>query len=159
MIIENWMLKLTLIAFGKIKTKEYKVLYDEYLKRLSLYAKVEVVELEAESFNPGEEIRAKKKEAERLLDYIHRHKLGTVILCDERGREFTSHEFASELEKMGEVVLVVGGTAGFGESVKEMHQVKLALSKMTMPHELARVVLMEQLYRAGTILSGKTYHY
>lgn len=153
------MLKLTLIAFGKIKSKEYKTLHDEYLKRMSLYAKVELVELEAESFNPGEEVQAKKKEAARLLDYIHKHKLGTVILCDERGKEFTSHEFAQELEKMGQVVLVVGGSLGFGESVKEMHQVKLALSKMTMPHELARVVLAEQLYRAGTILAGKTYHY
>jgi 23S rRNA (pseudouridine1915-N3)-methyltransferase len=153
------MLKLTIIAFGKMRTKELKNLSEEYLKRLSPYAKVEVVELEPESFQPGEEVRAKKKEAERLLDYIHRHKLGTVILCDERGREFTSTEFALELEKMGEVVLVIGGALGFGESVKEMHQVKLALSKLTLPHELARVVLMEQLYRAGTILAGKTYHY
>lgn len=153
------MLKLTIIAFGKIKSKEYKALHEEYLKRLSLYAKVEVVELEPESFNPGEEVRAKKKEAERLLDYIHRHKLGTVILCDERGQEFTSVEFAKELEKLQEAVLVIGGTAGFGEAVKEMHQVKIALSKMTLPHELARVVLAEQLYRAGTILAGKTYHY
>lgn len=153
------MLKLTLIAFGKIKNREYKTLYEEYLKRLSLYAKIEIVELEAESFNSGEEIRAKKREAERLLDYIHRHKLGTVILCDEKGKEFDSHAFALELEKLGDVVLVVGGTLGFGESVKEMHQAKLALSKMTMPHELARVVLVEQLYRAGTIIAGKTYHY
>jgi len=153
------MLKITIIAFGKIKTKEYKTLYEEYLKRLSLYAKVELIELEAESFNPGEEVRAKKKEAERLLDYIHRHKLGTVILCDEHGQEFTSAGFAQELEKLGEAVLVIGGALGFGESVKEMHQVKLSLSKMTMPHELARVVLAEQLYRAGTILAKKTYHY
>jgi 23S rRNA (pseudouridine1915-N3)-methyltransferase len=153
------MLKLTMIAYGKIKTPEYRALTEEYLKRLSLYAKVDVIELEAESFNSGEEVRAKKKEAERLLDYIHRHKLGTVILCDERGKEFTSKEFASELEKLGEAVLVIGGTLGFGESVKEMHQVKLALSKMTLPHELARVVLAEQLYRAGTIIAGKTYHY
>lgn len=153
------MLKLTLIAFGKIKSKELKALYDDYLKRLSMYAKVELIELEAESFNPGEEVRAKKKEAERLLDYIHRHKLGTVILCDEHGKEFGSKEFAHELEKLGEVVLVVGGSLGFGESVKEMHQAKIALSRMTLPHELARVVLVEQLYRAGTILAGKTYHY
>lgn len=153
------MLKLTLIAFGKIKNKEYKALYDEYIKRLSPYAKVETVELEPESFNSGEEIRAKKKEAEKLLDYIHRHKLGTVILCDERGKEFTSEEFAKELDKLGEAVLVIGGTLGFGEAVKEMHQVKIALSKMTMPHELARVVLAEQLYRAATILQNKTYHY
>ena len=153
------MLKITVIAFGKIKVKEYKALHDEYLKRLSLYAKVEVVELEPESFREGEETRAKKKEAERLLDYIYRHKLGTVILCDERGKEFTSVDFAKELEKMGEVVLVIGGSLGFGESVKEMHQAKLALSRLTLPHELARVVLLEQLYRAGTILAGKTYHY
>ena len=153
------MLKITVIAFGKIKSKEYKTLHDEYLKRLSLYAKVEVVELEAESFREGEETRAKKKEAEKLLDYIYRHKLGTVILCDERGKEFTSRDLAIELEKLGEVVLVIGGSLGFGESVKEMHQVKLALSKLTFPHELARVVLLEQLYRAGTILAGKTYHY
>lgn len=153
------MLKITIIAFGKLKVREYKTLFDEYLKRLAPYAKIEVVELEAESFSSGEEVKAKKKEAEKLLDYIHRHKLGTVILCDEHGKEFTSEEFAKELEKFGEVVLIVGGTLGFGEAVKEMHQAKLALSKMTMPHELARVVLAEQLYRAATILQNKTYHY
>lgn len=153
------MLKLTIIAFGKIKNQEYKTLYEEYVKRLSPYAKIQTIELEAESFNPGEEIRTKKREAERLLDYIHRNKLGTVILCDERGKEFTSEEFAHQLEEMGGTVLVIGGTLGFGESVKEMHQAKLALSKFTMPHELARVVLAEQLYRAATILNGKTYHY
>lgn len=153
------MLKITIIAFGKIKTREHKALYEEFIKRASLYAKIELVELESESFNPGEEIRAKKKEAEKLLDYIHRHKLGTVILCDEQGQEFTSVEFAKQLEKLGEVVLVVGGALGFGESVKEMHQAKLSLSKMTFPHELARVLLAEQIYRAGTILANKTYHY
>lgn len=153
------MLKITIIAFGKIKQAEYRSLYNEYLKRLSPYAKVETIELEPESFNPGDEERAKKKEAEKLLDYIYRHKIGTVILCDERGREFTSHEFAKELENLGQVVLVIGGSLGFGESVREMHKVKVALSKMTMPHELARVVLAEQLYRAVTIIKGKTYHY
>ncbi|MEI8361005.1 MAG: 23S rRNA (pseudouridine(1915)-N(3))-methyltransferase RlmH [bacterium] len=152
-------MKFTVIAFGKLRTKEYKTLYDEYMKRLSPYAKVETIELEPESFNPGEEERAKKREAEKLLDYIYRHKLGTVILCDEKGKEFTSHEFSQELENQGSVVLVIGGSLGFGESVREMHKVKLALSKMTMPHELARVVLAEQLYRAVTIIKGKTYHY
>ena len=74
------MLKITVIAFGKIKSKEYKTLHDEYLKRLSLYAKVEVVELEAESFREGEETRAKKKEAEKLLDYIYNAKY--VLKCN-----------------------------------------------------------------------------
>lgn len=153
------MLKITIIAFGKMKNQEYKKLYDEYLKRLTPYAKLELVELEAESFSAGEEIRAKKKEAERLLDYVYRKKIGTVILLDERGQEFTSEQFAKQLEAQGEVVLVIGGTLGFGESVQEMYQTKLALSKMTMPHELVRVVLAEQLYRAATIIAGKTYHY
>jgi 23S rRNA (pseudouridine1915-N3)-methyltransferase len=153
------MLKLTLIAFGKLKSPYYRALNDDYIKRLSPYAKIEIVELEPESFQPGEEVRAKKRESEKLLDYIHRHKLGTVILCDERGKELSSIEFASELEKLGEAVLVIGGSLGFGESVKEMHQAKIALSRMTMPHELARVVLAEQLYRAATIINAKTYHY
>jgi 23S rRNA (pseudouridine1915-N3)-methyltransferase len=153
------MLKLTLIAFGKIKSTELRALYQDYLKRISPYAKVETVELEAESFASGSEIRAKQKEAERLLDYIHRHKLGTVILLDEKGSEFTSKEFAGHLESLGEAVFVIGGTQGFAESVREMHQTKIALSKMTLPHELARVVLMEQLYRAVTIINGKSYHY
>jgi 23S rRNA (pseudouridine1915-N3)-methyltransferase len=86
-----------------------------------------------------------------------------IIVMDEAGKEFTSREFAVFLEKQTsggqELVFVIGGALGLDERVRTMARTTIALSKMTFVHEMARVILLEQIYRAGTITQGKTYHY
>lgn len=154
------MLSLTIIALGKLKEKHYQAAVAEYLKRLAPYAKIKVEELKVEPFTESNKAKAKEVEGGRLLAFLERYEPSQVVLLDERGQEFTSHGLADFLDKAsGGLVFVIGGTQGFSASVLEKYQHKLALSRLTLPHELARVVLAEQLYRAVTILKGKDYHY
>ncbi|NTW22445.1 23S rRNA (pseudouridine(1915)-N(3))-methyltransferase RlmH [Candidatus Falkowbacteria bacterium] len=150
----------TIVAFGKVKEAHYVAAVSEYLKRLKPYAKVEVVELKAESFAEDNHQKTKRVEAERLREYLSGRKQTAVMLLDERGKEYTSSELSEYWQKMDqELVLVIGGSLGFAPEILTEHKNHLALSRLTLPHELVRVVLAEQLYRAVTIAIGKTYHY
>lgn len=150
----------TIVAFGKVKEAHYAAAVAEYLKRLKPYAKVEVVELKAESFSDDNHEKAKRVEAERLHEYLSGRKQAEVILLDERGKEYTSAELSDFWQKVErETILVIGGSLGFASEFLREYKHHLALSRLTLPHELVRVVLVEQLYRAATIAVGKTYHY
>ena len=145
-------MKIKVAWIGKTKEPAIEALTDEYLKRISRYADVAGVALKDEaailSLASGE--RQKKKE---------RHKL---VLLDSRGKQFSSEELAEFLEReqvnATPLLFAIGGSDGFSEDARHSAGFTLSLGKMTLPHELARVVLLEQLYRAFTILAHHPYH-
>ena len=145
-------MKIKVAWIGKTKEPAIQALTDEYLKRISRYAEVAGITLKDEaailSLASGE--RQKNKE---------RHKL---VLLDSRGKQFSSQELAEFLEReqvnATPLLFAIGGSDGFSEEARRSAGVTLSLGKMTLPHELARVVLVEQLYRAFTILKNHPYH-
>lgn len=152
------MLDISLLAIGKIKDKSYANLIAEYSKRIKPYARLKIVELESISFSEKLHDKAKDFEGEKIENYLSKQKEAVVYLLAERGESFDSIELAYWLEKKSPLVLVVGGALGFSDYLYKKYPC-LSLSKLTLPHEMARVVLLEQIYRAATILQQKNYHY
>ncbi len=159
------MLKVTVVAVGKIKEKFYTQAIEEYAKRLSAYCKFEIIEVKDEKTpdNPTdvEKQQVLDKEAERIISKIPKG-ARVITLCVE-GKQMTSEKFADMLlkttvEGISSMVFVIGGSMGLSEKVKSMSSLRLSFSQMTFPHMLMRVVLAEQIYRAFTIIEGKTYH-
>lgn len=156
------MLDLTIISFGAIKERAYQKMSAEYLKRLKPFARLKYIELEALPFSAKNLEAVKRLEGERLNNYLEkflsRNSNAVVYLLAERGLKFNSLDFAYWLNKKQPLVLVVGGASGFSEEIYNSYP-SLSLSELTFPHELARLILLEQIYRAATILQGKNYHY
>ncbi len=152
------MLDITILALGKIKDKSYAHLAGEYLKRLKPYARIKMMELEAVAFSEKMRDKAKDYEGEKIENFLNKQSEAVVYLLAERGLQMPSPEFAHWLEKKSPLILVVGGALGFSEALYQKYPC-LSLSPLTFPHELARVVLLEQLYRSATILQQKNYHY
>jgi 23S rRNA (pseudouridine1915-N3)-methyltransferase len=154
------MFNITLIVIGKIKDRSLETLNGEYLKRIKPYAKIEIIEVKAEAFGASNKAKAKEEEGKRILDVLRKYSNSTIIGLEERGNEFNSVEFAKFLDKNNQhIVFLIGGALGLSPAVMQKIDIKLSLSQMTLPHEMARVVLLEQLYRAATIAKGKEYHY
>ena len=154
-----------MIAVGKIKEKYLKDAITEYGKRLSRYCKLEVIEVadektpEQASEAVEESIRA--KEGERLLKHIRDDMY--VITLEIGGKMLTSEEFAEKIETLGvqgksSIAFVIGGSIGLGKEVLRQSDFALSFSKMTFPHQLMRVVLLEQGYRGYRIMNGEPYH-
>ena len=147
-------MKIKVAWIGKTKEPAVETLTGEYLKRISRYADVAGIALKDEaailSLAGGERQKNKNKE---------RHKL---VLLDARGRQFSSEELAKFLEReqvnATPLLFAIGGSDGFSEEARRQAGFTLSLGKMTLPHELARVILVEQLYRAFTILKNHPYH-
>ncbi len=152
-------MKLRVVAIGKDRSGLFAPAVEEYAKRLSRYVKFELVEVPEARRHAGTP-RAKDEEGEALLARIGERE--RVVLLDERGIEETSEVFARRVERwLGggqDVVLVLGGSDGLSDAIRARGQETLALSRFTLAHRLARVVLVEQLYRAMTILRGEPYH-
>jgi 23S rRNA (pseudouridine1915-N3)-methyltransferase len=158
------MMNVTVIAVGKLKEEYLRQGCAEYTKRLSSYAKVNVVEINEErcSDNPSDsEIQnVIAKEGERIAKKIP--KGATVIpLCIE-GKEYDSREFSQLIEKISltnsHICFVIGGSFGLSDQIKQLGKVKLSFGKMTLPHQLARMVLLEQVYRGFSISNNSKYH-
>lgn len=155
------MLKITIVCVGKFKEKSYVSLEKEYIKWLKPYAQMRVVELPEVSYgkNPDKE-RVKFSEAQEIEKKIP--KGGLVILLDEKGQERNSKDFAQFIERLGtlgqEIVFVIGGGLGLHQSLRAVSNYQVSLSQLTFPHNLARIFLEEQLFRAFTILTGRDYH-
>lgn len=153
------MLDIILVAVGKIKDRHYHSLAAEYLKRLQPYARVKVIELEAAPFNEKTRERAKEFDCERIENFLDKQKDDRLVyLMAERGEEYNSPDLAKWLNNKKPLILVLGGALGFSDKLYEKYP-SLSLSLLTLPHELARVVLLEQIYRSATILQNKNYHY
>jgi 23S rRNA (pseudouridine1915-N3)-methyltransferase len=155
------MLDITIIAVGSCKPAFYQTAVDEYRKRLQPFAKVTIKILPDEPFaKPTDQARAKRAEAKRIQTELARHPNSTIFICDERGRRATSTVFAKLLTTTARpIVCVIGGTLGFDKTILDLPHQHISLSDFTLPHALARVILLEQLYRATTIIHNKAYHY
>ncbi len=152
-------MKLHFVWIGKTKDRRCAALTADYLDRIKRFAGCEVSELKEQS--DGDEKRVIAAESVKLLTAIEKDDF--VVLLDEPGRELTSPglaEFVSARQQSGikRLAFVIGGFAGVSEEVRQRANFQLSLSRMTLTHELARVILTEQIYRAFTILAGLPYH-
>lgn len=155
------MLKIQIICLGKFKEKAYFELEKEYLKRLSPFAKIKVTELSEISYKSEDQVdKVKAQEAELIVKHLPNNSI--VVLLEEKGQERNSPDFAAFLERIGgigdEIVFVIGSGVGLHDSLKEYSNYTISLSQLTFPHNMARVLLEEQIYRACTIMNGKKYH-
>ncbi len=153
------MIKITIIVVGKIKEKFWQIAIDEYVKRLKPYTVLNFVEIKAESFSNQNKKQALANENQRLISVLEKYNKQNVYLLAEACQEFDSLQFAKFIAKQSEIILVIGGALGWAEEIKIKYPQTISLSQLTMPHEMARVVLLEQIYRAVSIINGKEYHY
>ncbi len=152
------MLNITIVAIGKIKESYWKEAALEYEKRLRPYGRIKIEELKSESFSSSTKDKAKEEESKRLELYLEKKEEADIYLLSEYGELLESPAFAKKIDCNKELVLVIAGTQGFSDKLFKTYA-KISLSPLTFPHELARVVLLEQLYRAATIINKKDYHY
>lgn len=158
-------MNISIITVGKLKEKYLKQGIDEYLKRLSSYAKVEVIEVAdekaPEELSTIEMIQVKNKEGDRILAKIHPDTY--VIALAIEGKQKSSEELADTLDKLAtygksKIAFVIGGSLGLSQDILQRADEKLSFSKMTFPHQLMRLILVEQIYRAYRINRGEPYH-
>lgn len=155
----------TVIAVGKIKEKYLKLGIQEYLKRLQPYAKLEIIEVpdepHAEGISPQAAEQIKEKEAVKINQRI---KPGTFLIClDAKGKQFTSEELASYLNNLmltgkSNITMVIGGSLGLSKELLKKSDLILSFSKQTFPHQLMRLILLEQIYRCFKIIRDEPYH-
>lgn len=155
-------MKIKIIALGKIKEKFLKDGIEEFLKRLVPYASVEMVELSAIEIK-DENLTEKILEAEGEKILSHIKPLSYVITLEIQGKLLSSQEFAQKIEALTnegtqEIVFVIGSSCGIAKTVSQRADFKLSMSKMTFLHQFARLILVEQIYRAFKIIKGETYH-
>ena len=156
-------MNIKLIAIGKTDNKNLQSLIDEYTKRLSFYVKFDLEVIpDIKNVKNLSEAQQKEKEGELILKKLLSS--DELILLDERGKSYSSLEFADFLQKkmnsgLKQLVFVVGGPYGFSEAVYARAHGKISLSKMTLSHQMIRPFLIEQVYRAMTILRNEPYHH
>lgn len=158
-------MKIDLICVGKIKEKFYTMAIDEYSKRLSRYIKLNIIEVQDEmtpdNASDAMEDIIKKKEAEKILKNIKQDSY--VITLEISGEMVDSVKLSKKIENIGltgngNITFVIGGSLGLHSSVSDRSDYKLSFSKMTFPHQLMRVVLLEQIYRSYRIINNEPYH-
>ena len=148
-----------IIAVGKMKEKFFRDAYDNYVKMISRFDKVELIELKDE--NTDDERIARRKEGERILEKIP--KKAYVITTEIEGKMLTSEQFAAKISDIytynsPDICFIIGGSCGLDESVKQRSDFALSFSKMTFAHQMFRVFLAEQIYRAFKINNNEAYH-
>lgn len=158
-------MKITILCVGKIKEKFYRDALAEYEKRLSRYCKLEIIEVADEKTpdNASElvEKQIKDKEAERMEKYLTTD--AYVIALAIEGKQLDSVELSEKIERLGisgtsHIIFVIGGSLGIADSILKRADYLLSFSKMTFPHQLMRVVLLEQVYRSYRIINHEPYH-
>lgn len=152
--------RIIVAAVGKMRARRWLAAQDEYLKRLKHYTTVELIEVKDSVGRGLPDEQAMARESQQLLQAAARAQ--RTILLDPAGRELTSPQLAEALqrwlEEAGEMAFLIGGPLGFAPEAHDAAQETLSLSRLTFTHELARVIWLEQLYRAFTILHGEPYH-
>lgn len=158
------MLSINIICIGKIKEKFFKEAIEEYSKRLSKYCKLTITELPDEKIpdktNSSIENSIKEKECNNIINHI---KKDSYIIClDLKGKELSSEELSVNIENISmtssQITFIIGGSLGLTEKILNLSNQKICFSKMTFPHQLIRIFLLEQIYRAFKISNGETYH-
>lgn len=155
-------MKIKIIALGKIKEKFLKAGIDEFLKRLTPYASIEIIEIPAiEIKDENLTDKVLEEEGQKILSHIKPQSY--VITMEIKGKMFSSEEFAHKIEELtndgtSEIVFVIGSSCGISPIVSERANLQMSMSKMTFLHQFARLILVEQIYRAFKIIKGETYH-
>lgn len=158
-------MNIKIITVGKIKKKFMKAAIDEYAKRLSRYCKLEIIEVADEKTPDNasikEEEAIKEKEGAKVRSYIK--DTDYVIALDLNGKHLTSEEFSEKIESLGvegksSIAFLIGGSLGISSETLKRADYKVAFSKMTFPHQLFRIMLLEQIYRGFRIMKGEPYH-
>ena len=158
-------MKITLITVGKIKEKYLRDAIAEYSKRLSRYCKLEIIEV-ADEKTPDHasdvvEKTIRDKEAERIMKYVKED--AYVITLEINGKLLSSEELSAKINQLGiqgtsHIIFIIGGSIGLGKEMLARSDYALSFSKMTFPHQLMRVILLEQIYRSYRIINGEPYH-
>lgn len=147
-----------IICLGKIKEKYFKDAIKEYEKRLSKYTKLEIIELNDEKDNDIKVCLQKEKVS--ILNHIKEK--DNIIILDIEGKEYTSLEFSNFLEKEltinSNITFLIGSSNGLDEEIKILTNKKISFSRLTFPHQLFRIILLEQIYRSFKIINNETYH-
>lgn len=160
-----WIVNISIVTVGKLKEKYLKMGIDEYLKRLNSYAKVEVIEVAdekaPEELSEMEMLQVKQKEGERILAKISQDTYVFALAIN--GKMQPSEELADTLDKLAtygksKIAFIIGGSLGLSEEVLKRSNEQLSFSKMTFPHQLMKLILVEQIYRAYRINRGEPYH-
>lgn len=154
---------MTLVVVGKLKEKYWAEAEKEYLKRLSAFVKLEIVELREESFTEKDQPEViKQKEAKKIINELEKNKPNYLIAMSHTGKQFSSQEFSKQLiqlEQYNNITITIGGPLGLHESIIKKANLTISLSPLTFTHQMARVILEEQLYRAFMIKENRKYHY
>ena len=158
------MLTINVICIGKVKEKFFRDAIDEYSKRLSKYCKLNILELPDEKIpdktNLNIENEIKTKECNNIINHIKKDSY--VVCLDLKGKELSSEDFSKNIENISmqssQITFIIGGSLGLTEKLVDLSNQKICFSKMTFPHQLIRVFLLEQIFRAFKISNGETYH-
>ncbi len=153
-----------IIVVGKLKESYWKEAEAEYLKRLQPFCNVILHELREESFNEKDPVDlVKEKEAEKIFEKLDALKPALVIALEEKGKLFSSPDFAKTFKSWHDenhsIALIIGGPLGIHQTIRDRAQKTLSLSPLTFTHQMTRVILLEQLYRAMMISGNRRYHY
>lgn len=158
-------MKISIISVGKLKEKYLKQGIQEYIKRLGPYASVEIVEVPdekaPENLSEAQMEEVKQKEGERILSKVNQDT--HVVTLEIEGKMLSSEKLATQLDQLAtygksKVAFVIGGSLGLSDEVKSRSDFALSFSKMTLPHQMMRLILLEQVYRAFKINRGEPYH-
>ncbi len=158
-------MRISVIAVGKLKEKYLKEAINEYKKRLSRFCNIEIIEVDDEkapdNLSEALELQIKKKEGEKIIKKLRDNSL--LVVLDLKGEQPTSEGLAKKLNSFfisgkSDISFVIGGSLGLDEDLVTKADYNLCLSNMTFPHQLARVILLEQVYRGFKIINGETYH-
>lgn len=147
-----------IITVGALKEKYLKEAIEEYQKRIKKYTDIEIIEVKDEGLLPP--IQAMEKESEKIKKHISEKEY--IITLEIEGKQFTSEEFSKKIEDIqminSNITFIIGGSYGIDQNIKEKANYHLSFSKMTFPHQLFRVLLLEQIYRTFKIINNESYH-
>ncbi|WP_087973869.1 23S rRNA (pseudouridine(1915)-N(3))-methyltransferase RlmH [Oceanobacillus rekensis] len=158
-------MKITIVSVGKLKEKYLKQGIQEYMKRLTAYAKVDIIEVAdekaPENMSEAQMQEVKRKEGERILSHINDDTY--VITLEINGKMLSSEQLAAKMDELAtygksKLAFVIGGSLGISEDVQKRSDIALSFSKMTFPHQVMRLILLEQVYRGFRIIRGEPYH-
>jgi len=160
------MTNIKILCIGKIKEKSMQDTLNEYVKKLSKFSKVDIIELQDEKIpdtkNKSDKLKVIDTESKKIINELNKINKKNIFLCDLSGKEYSSIEFSNLLENSfntsSTLVFIIGGSLGVNEELKKMAEYKICFSKMTFPHQLFRIFLVEQIYRSFKIINNETYH-
>lgn len=162
------MINIKILCIGKIKEASLKELIDEYKKRISKYCKIEIIEFDDEklpfNLNPSEEDKIKNIESKKMIDKINKLGKSKIIALDLNGNQLDSIEFSKKISytstyECSNIIFLIGGSLGMSKELISIADEKISFSKLTFPHQLIRLFLLEQIFRAFKIENNENYHH